>query len=370
MLGLGRAIGAVGVALGFGAGAVFGVPHAREAGLLPSVEAQERLTEPAADDGFDDAPPTPLSIHRDRYVSGDNLISSVNTLCGFPDTLVPGQSYLHIDTEGQEAALSIFEVSETLSYERRSASASTLYAYEEFDELVLQTNGPNFSSRVHVVEPDGEYGFSGPLEHKPYRRLECADASAAAHALNAVFEANDADINPVRGNVRSFAVTSIWEEGDSLTDFLAVCRSPTDYAALDGAGPFLIDARYQADGTYGDSIYHDMSGEYRGGTPVALLNVTIAEGVSDDSAVVYNYAAPVEWSFLPETPNGFGPYYRFAAVQAYAFNIEPDGSQSHSVDMGGVDGVDIPCADVDAGRAILDALRDGSYVAPRDRERG
>ncbi len=368
MMGLGRAVGAVGAVLGLGAGVVFGAPHAREAGLLP-----ERVMEAQPGPAVESAPveATAFSVHMDRYVSPENLVAPINALCGFPNALMAEQSYLHMGTDGQTRSLSVFEASggEVLSYERRSAPAGSLYAYEEFGELVLQTDGERFSTRVHVVEPDGEYGFSGPLEAKRYHRLTCADAAGAAQALNAIFEANGSDTDPGRGKVRSFAVTSIWEVGDTLVDFLDACTPTELYQELPVGRPILIDARFQPDGAYGN-VEHEMSGESLEGTPTQLLNLTIAEMFEGNAANILNYAAPVEWSDLPTSTHGFGPSYRYGAVHAIGFSIEPDGSQSHSQDLGGVDFVDIPCSNVEAARAILDALRAGTYVAPRDMERG
>ncbi len=357
MQGVGRAFGAVTFSILVGAGAIYGIPFARDAGVLPPVsEAPLSSSLASAEAGQS----TPFDIYMEGTAGLENAAVPINEICGFGDRLVPGgvQFQLIGDQPGQFSILRARE-GELAVVERFTAPADQLHAFSEFTDLHVQNIG-RFNARNFVLSESGDVTNSFAMFNAVREVVTCENAQAATIALNTLFQTRGSDVDKVRAGIRDFIVGGAWDARERRDDLVAACTSQQDLAELPEGRRILVGARLNRQGAYGEDVVHDMSGESLAGAPTPILNIQIAQVDSGGmSATLESYSVPAaDWSFLPETSNGFGPFFRFNAVEAYSFSVEPDGSRSHSVFGGTSDGVDIPCADVEAGRVRIEALRD------------
>lgn len=356
----GRALGALFVAAGLGAGAVLAAPYLPNAGGDPEhspVVDETGSTEPMAVQ-------TPLSVFRARGAGLENGAADINALCGLEEIWSGGGQHVELlgDAPGQFSVLQTRDGSID-RFERFSAPADQLHAFRSYNEVYLQIADGRFDARNFLLSDTGEVEFSGPLFNAARLTVACSDESRAAEtvvALNALFEARGARIDKVRAGVRAFAVGHGADERERVDPLLAACTSPEDLSQLPPGRRILIGARLDMNGQYGEDVVRDMSGEPLGGRPAAILDLQIAQvDESGEYALIESHAAPVaDWTDLPGSDSGFSPYYRFDAVELYGFSVSMEGARSHSAYEGLANGVDIPCQDIEAGRAVLTELRE------------
>lgn len=205
--------------------------------------------------------------------------------------------------------------------------------------------------------------FSGPLFNAARLTVQCQDEDAArdtANALNDLFTSRGSDGDNVRAGVRAFSVGNAVDEREYVDELVNACSAASDLETLPAGRRILIGARLDPRGQYGADVVRDMSGEALGGEATPILDLQIAQiDVEGLYASIESHAVPMtDWTDLPSSESGFSPFFRFDAVEQYGFTISNDGARSHSAYDGLANGVDIPCDNIEAGRAVLTELRD------------
>lgn len=364
---LSRAALVLGVTLAGSVAAVFGADALRDAGYLP---APGEAGAPASA-APDTAPTARVATPFDRFIQAsdlENRAAAANAACGFGESLSAGESgFWYVGDAPGTLGIYRAEAGEGGVLRSFTASGDNLLAYSDlYGELFVQTGEGAFNSRTFVLDDAGEVTFTEPLLERARIALTCDDASAAADALNAEFQASGARVDPVRSGLNAFVAGDGYEHWvyPRVDGLVEACAPAGGVAALEEGQLTLIAAEFDADAQFSDMIYHEMSGESLSGSPEPMVYLTLGRV---DSASGYGdievYSAPLIWRALLADEGSFALVYHFEAMELVGFTISGDGSRSHSQSMGGVMDESFPCADPDRAVAILEQLADDSRAA-------
>ena len=313
-----------------------------------------------AETGIED--PNPFQVFMGP-ATGDTGVEDLNGLCGFDENLTSGGVLFR--PSSREGSLAIYqaEAGESLVLKRFEPETGPVLAFETFGELTLQTahqDRAGFYGRVWTLDEAGEPTFSNPLLERARIPLECDDAAAAARWINENALKADVALDPVRSGVRAFEIGDGYVSwfNPAIEGVVEAC-TPADWIeTLPSGERFLLKAEFDDDATFGDDIYHEMSGESLSGTEEPMALLTIAEiDEQAEMASLQSVRVPLSWHAILEDENGFAPVFRFDAIQPIYFVINPDGSRSHSMTDGGVESVSIPCRDPATAIRLLKELR-------------
>lgn len=131
---IGRAFGALVVAAGLGAGAVFAGPFLsgsdEYSGSDQSRDETVSTAEPPAD--------TPLSAYRAREAGASNDASFINQMCGLTEIWSGGQAHLELigEAPGQFSILRA-PAGDMSLFERYASSADNLHAFPYYNEVYI-----------------------------------------------------------------------------------------------------------------------------------------------------------------------------------------------------------------------------------------